>query len=228
MSENKAAKVMRVVAIVFLSLSAVWTFLSGVGTSCVAFGAENYDSMAGIIPYKGLYQGFVFVTAAIGLALAVATRAFAKGRPWAYWGSIILLAVDAAVGWYHYTTSVNLRGSGAPANTRVYLALLTLVILLLLRIPSIWRGLPWGGNTQQKADGGAAGGGVALIVMGLGTIGAPIAFTSTHVLGGINWAHAFDLPLMIGGGIMVTAGLFLLLRREQAEKIIAADAVTMP
>lgn len=223
MTMNKGAKIMRVVAIVFLALSSAVTILSGVGTTCVAFGAEKYDSMTGIVPFKGLYQAFVFLTLLVGLAMLYATFAFARGKKWAYLGSIIILAISAVIGWVHYSYSLKLRGSGAPANMRVYVAVLTIIILLILRIPSIWRGLSFGGGDEKS--GGSAGVGAALIVLGLGAIVSPLIFTNTHILGGINWAHAFDLPMMLVGGLLVLGGGALILSHERARVAIADESL---
>ena len=52
----QGAKALRGVAITLMGLTLVFTLLGGVGTTCVALGAEKYDSMALLVPYKPLYQ----------------------------------------------------------------------------------------------------------------------------------------------------------------------------
>lgn len=227
MAGNRLARTLRVVAIVMLSITAVWTVLSGVGTSCVAFGAEKYGSMAAIVPYKGLYQAFVFLTAAVGLAAIVATVGFARGKRWAYPGALLILAVGLVIGGVHMYYSNMLRGSSAPANLRVYLSVLTIAVLLILRIPSIWKGLSFGGS---GAGGSAATpGALAMIAGGLAAITTPLWATPTHVFDGQNWARVIDAPLMAIGGLLVAGGATLLasrLRMPAARRRAAAAAVS--
>ena len=44
-------KFLRFIGIVFMGLTAAFTILGGVGTTCVALAAEKYDSMLAIAPY---------------------------------------------------------------------------------------------------------------------------------------------------------------------------------
>lgn len=210
------AKILRVVAIVLLSLTAAITLISGVGTTCVAFGAENYDSMAALVPYKGVYQAFVFLTSAVAVALIVATVAFARGRRWAYPGSLIILLIGAVIGIIHTSLSASLRGSGAPANVRVYASLLTLGMLLILRLPAIWQWLDHGEDDPDIFARPAAG--TAMIVAGVAMLIAPLWATPTHILDGINWAHAFDLPLLASGSLLMLGGV-VLLRKARAIRV---------
>ena len=70
----QGAKALRGVAITLMGLTLVFTLLGGVGTTCVALGAEKYDSMALLVPYKPLYQVLVVVSLTVGVAVTV-TRA---------------------------------------------------------------------------------------------------------------------------------------------------------
>jgi len=206
--KNKLAKVLRIVTIVLLSITAAWTVLSGVGTTCVAFGAEKYESMAAIVPYKGLYQAFVFLTLAVGAAAIAATIAFARGKRWAFGGLLGILAAGIVVGGVHMYYSNMLRGSSAPANLRVYLSVLSIAALLVLRIPGIWKALDFGAGKPGSVSNlpGAA----AMIAGGITALSAPWWATPTHVLDGTNWAHFIDGPLMGVGAALILIGLGML------------------
>ncbi len=221
---NKLAKVLRVIAVVMLGLTAAVTLLSGVGTTCVAFGAEKYESMAGIVPYKPLYQAFVFLTIAVGVAAIVVTVGFSRGQRWSYGGSLLILMIGILVGGTHMYFSNMLRGSSMPADMRVYLSVLTMALLLALRIPGVWQGLDWRDGGGRS---GMAAGGTALIVAGLATLSAPLWATPTHVFDGRNWAHFIDAPLLIGGGILLLAGLGVLLAGRALVSERAAQPVSV-
>ncbi len=83
MSEpTKFGKFLRIVGLILLSLTAIFHLMGGIGTTCVALGAEKYDSMAGIIPFKWLNQLFVVVTIAIAVYAIRATIRFARSKPY--------------------------------------------------------------------------------------------------------------------------------------------------
>ena len=76
-------KIVRIIAIVLLGLTAVMTLLGGAGTSCAAFSPEEFE-MEELIPYQWLYQVLVVTTVAAGLAGFWVTFAFVRGRKNAY------------------------------------------------------------------------------------------------------------------------------------------------
>jgi hypothetical protein len=47
------AKILRILGIIFMGITAIFTLMAGIGTTCVAFAAEKFSaSMALIAPYK--------------------------------------------------------------------------------------------------------------------------------------------------------------------------------
>ena len=46
------SKILRGIAVTLMGIAVAITLLAGVGTTCVAIGAENYESMAALVPYK--------------------------------------------------------------------------------------------------------------------------------------------------------------------------------
>lgn len=202
------AKILRIVAIVLLGLTAVITVLSGIGITCAAFAAEKYgDTLAPLIPYKWLYQIFVVVTLAIGIAAIVGTVGLILRKHWAYSAAIITLVVGIVAGGIHIYTSRTLRGGSMPNDIRVYAAVLTLLVLLVLRIPGLWSHLGLGGD---KPGSVAKPTGATLIVMGMATLSTPLWVGTTHILVGYNWVNVLLGPLVVGGIGMVLLGMGLL------------------
>ena len=136
--ESGLAKFLRFIGILFMGLTAVVTVLAGVGTSCVAFAPTNWgESMAKIAPMQWLYILYVIVTIAIGVLGIRAVVLLAKGRQGAYKAALFALVLGLIVGVIHMITSRNLRGSSMPVDGIVYITVLTLIIFLVFRIPTI-------------------------------------------------------------------------------------------
>ena len=119
-------KILRVIAIILFGMTAAFHLLGGAGTSCVAFAAEKFDSMAGIVPYKWLFQLFVVVEIAVSVYGVWALIGLAKGKAKSYRNAIIFLVIILIVTGIHMAASQSLRGASAPNNMRVYFTILTL------------------------------------------------------------------------------------------------------
>ncbi len=52
-------KILRIIGIVLLGVTAVITLLGGIGTTCVALNAANYEGMEAIAQYQWLYIFYV-------------------------------------------------------------------------------------------------------------------------------------------------------------------------
>ena len=65
--QQRPSKLGRIVALILMGLTVFVTLMGGIGTTCVALGAENYDSMVGLVPYKPLYQVLVVLSVAAGI-----------------------------------------------------------------------------------------------------------------------------------------------------------------
>jgi hypothetical protein len=78
--ERNLGVILRYVAIVLMSLTAAFTVLSGVGTTCVALAAEKFGSMSVLAPYKWLYMLFVIFTLAVGILGIRSSIMLIKGR----------------------------------------------------------------------------------------------------------------------------------------------------
>jgi hypothetical protein len=214
----KGAKIIRVLAIVLLGLTAVMTLLGGTGTSCAAFSPEKYE-MVELIPYQWLYQVLVVTTTAASLVGIWATYAFIRGRRNAYRDIIVFLVIGLVLGGVQMAASLNLRGKAAPTNVRVYLTAFTLLVFLLLRLPGIWTKI----NQAGKSEGPGTTAGLALFLGGLLTLTTPVWAGPTHMLNGSNLVFVFQYPLLLGGGVMTLIGITLLLRPRSKPQTVLVN-----
>src|SRR5512136_173697 len=69
--KNIFGKILRVLAIIFMAMTTFMNLMGGIGTSCAAFFTKNYPSFSALmepVDYRWLYQLFVVVTVAVGIA----------------------------------------------------------------------------------------------------------------------------------------------------------------
>jgi len=204
-------KTLRVIAIVFMAITAFFTLAGGLGTSCVAFNPTGFgEDMSKLAPFQWLYIVFVVVTTAIGVMGARAVFLLSKGRPNSYRYSVIALVLGAAVGIVHILVSRALRGKSMPVDAVVYTTVLTLAIFLILRIPRLWRGV---GGMGAGFDGGAGklGAAISLLICGALSLTVHVWAAPSHTWGGTNWAAAFLVTSTMFGWGLLLAGAALLL-----------------
>lgn len=203
-------KVLRFIGIVLMGLTAVFTILGGVGTTCVALAAEKYDSMVAIVPYKWLYVIFVIATVAIGVMMARAVVLLIKGRSNAYRYSLISLVLGFLVGGIHMAVSRSLRGSSMPVDAVVYTAVLTLIVFLIFRIPGVWEKVDF---ARARQDDSEKAGGAAAIVSGALVLTIQFWMAPSHTMnGGINYGDAYHAIMAVSGLALVLLGISLLAR----------------
>src|SRR4030043_678916 len=165
MSKKWWAKILRLIGIILMGLTAVFTIMGGAGTTCVALNPTGYgDKFAGIAPYQWLYLLFVVVTLAFGVMGARAVYLLIRNRPNAYRYSIIALTGGSIVGVIHIIVSRLLRGGSMPVDMVTYMNIFTLVVFLIFRIPSLWQEIGFGKPGAVLIAGTA--GGLASIICG--------------------------------------------------------------
>lgn len=196
-------KILRIIGIILLGVTAVITLLGGIGTTCVALNAANYEGMEAIAQYQWLYILYVLSGIVIGVLGIWVAVALVRGKPHAYRNALIVLVAGLLVGMLHMTTSRALRGSSMPKDFIVYATGLTLIIFLLFRIPGIWRRM----NLDDHDDSAAGlGAGAALIVGGIATLTVQLWAGPTHLINGVNYADVWHTPLTIIGWLAVLLG----------------------
>ncbi|MBL7161493.1 MAG: hypothetical protein ISS57_02730 [Anaerolineales bacterium] len=204
-------KFLRFIGILFMGLTAALTILSGVGTTCVALDAAQYEGMEAIAQFQWLYIFYVLAAVAIGVMGVRATISLVRGKDKAYRDALIALVLGIITGGIHMATSRALRatGSSMPLDFIVYATVLTLIIFLLFGIPKLREIV----NFERESDNvSGAAGGMTAIVAGMLFLSVHMWAGPTHIFDGVNLADAFHTAMMISGGAFVLLGIGLLSR----------------
>jgi len=210
----KWGKILRAVAVIAAALAAAFTLIGGAGTSCVAFQADTYGrAFAAFVPYMPVYQLFVYINAVTGIVGLWLTYRLVRGGHRAYAGIVAILClylVTAGVQmWYSSTLKEVSFFDTAPNSMRFFVYALTLIVLLLVKLPGIRDKVdfsaPW-----RNPKSGAAAGGLAAIAIGALTLATPAWASANHLLGGENLVYVMIVPLTVIGGLALAIGLGLL------------------
>jgi len=205
-------KTLRVVGIILMGITAAFTLMAGVGTTCVAVAAKNFGPrMAVIAPYSWLYILFVIITTAVGVYMIKALISLIKKKPNGYRETILSLLAGIIIGVIHMIVSRSLRGSSMPTDGVVYVTILTLIIFGVFKIPGIWNEINLDGSKSDDVNRIAAA--FTLLLSGLAVLTAPFWGESTHVFipGGENWANAWPIQMNLIGTLLLISGLMTLL-----------------
>lgn len=209
-------KVLRFIAILFLSISALFNIAGGAGTTCVAVAPTKWPAFEGIARMQALYILYVVVTLGFGVMMVRGVTLLVKGRSNGYRYALISLLGGIAVGILHIATSRALRESGSsmPVDGVVYTTVLTLVIFLVLRLPGVWQKVNFSRASGAERD---ITGGAAAIVCGLLSLAIPTLVASTHTIAGVNYGAAFQLTTTgVGCGLLlVGVGMVWKARRDR-------------
>jgi len=209
MADKWWVKVLRLLGIVLMGLTAVFTLLGGAGTSCVAINPNGFGgSFSGIAPFQWLYIIFVVVTFAFGVMGARAVLLLIRNRSNSYRYALIALVGGTVIGVIHMLVSRSLRGSSMPVDMVTYTNILTLGIFLIYRFPGLWEQIGYGRPVPSNPTGMA--GGLTAIISGV--IGLTIQYWMgpTHTIGGVNYADVWHLAFQVSGWALVVAGVALL------------------
>lgn len=206
---------LRTLLVILMALTAIITLLGGVGSTCVAFNAEQYPGFKGLAPYKSILQILVYLSVLSAIAMIVVTYWTARASKWFYIGALITLLIGggAAAVQMYYSSSV--RGisffAAAPTNVRLYITVATLIAFVIVRLPGIWNKL--GSGSDQRGNLSTPTG-LALIVAGAAMVSAPWWASPEHVSEGINYVNTLGVLLTIDGLAMIFAGGLLLSARR--------------
>ena len=205
------AKFLRFLGIVLMGLTAGFTLLGGIGTTCVALNPTGFsESMALLAPYQWLYILFVLAGIALGVFGIYATILLVKGAEKAYRYTMYVLVGGTVIGILHMFVSRALRGKSMPVDAVVYTTILTLILFLILRIPYIWQGVDF---TRGNSRANLPAGGAAAILVGLLALSIQLTMGATHTWDGVNYADAFNTTmtgigaacLLLGAGTILKA-----------------------
>lgn len=206
-------KFLRFIGILFLSVSALFNIAGGAGTTCVALNPKGYGpKFAGIAQFQWLYILYVLVTVAFGVMMVRAVVLLIKGRDNAYRYSLIALIGATVVGVIHIITSRALRGSSMPVDGVVYATVLTLVIFLIFKIPSVWEKVDF---TKARKKDSETSGGAAAIVVGVLSLTIQYLMAPTHTINGVNYGDAFHLTMTVVGVGLLVLGVGSIVRAQR-------------
>ena len=200
---KKRYQALRIGAIVVFGLTVAFALLGGIGSSCVAFGAENYESMAGIVPYKWLYQALVVITIGLGVYGIWVTVELVRRGPRAYRDALIFLGGAVLAAGIQMFASRALRGKSQPNDVRLYWSIFVLAMFLLLRGLGAWEKL---NSERGKGKAARPAAGMAIVLGGLMALTVPVWAGPTHTFEGVNLAEAFHQTLNPAGWVMVIGG----------------------
>lgn len=169
----------RIAALVLMGLIVFFTLTGGIGTTRAALGAENYESMARLVPYKPLYQVLVVISIAAGISGILVMISLVRGGAYAYRNAIIVLVGGAVTSGIQTAVSQSVRGSSAPATVQFAVTVFTLIVFLLFLLPPLWRKMRF--DQPLKGNAARTAGGASFAVRGLLTLRAPLWGVQTHM-----------------------------------------------
>ena len=196
-------KILRILAILFMSIAVALTLLGGIGSTCAAFLTENFASMSPLLPYRWLYQLLVVISVLAGVWGIRALIGLVKGKPWAFRETILVLVIGGASALIQIITSRTLRGSSMPTDVRLYATILALIVFLILRLPGVWEKVQF--NRHENLKGAA--GGLAMINLGLMALTVHLWAGPSHMLDGLNYANVWNLPMTVAGASLMFLGI---------------------
>jgi hypothetical protein len=210
MADKWWSKVLRLVGIILMGLTAAFTILGGAGTSCVAINPNGFGGgFSGIAPYQWLYILFVVVTLAFGVMGARAVLLLIRNRTNSYRYALIALIGGTVVGVIHMLVSRSLRGSSMPVDMVTYINILTLGVLLIFRFPGLWEQIGYGKPVKTTPTGMT--GGMTAIVCGAICLTIQYWMGPTHTIGGVNSADGWHTAFQVTGWSLVLFGSVLLI-----------------
>lgn len=220
-------KILRVLAIILLGMTAAMNLLGGAGTFCAAFSNNVGYRMAfkAIMDYRWIYQIVMVTTILTGIAGVVALINLLKGKPGVYRLIMIILIIGTILGGTQYFTSMALRGKATPANVKFFTNLVTLVYFMIFLIPGIKDKVDFS-KPSDKSETNSAGGMVAFLA-GITTLTIFSWAGPSHTFFGENWVFVFEWPLIVIGTLLIVGGFVVVLREVLQQVAKQSETVDM-
>ena len=205
-------KTLRIIAIIFMGLTAAMNTVSGVGTSCAAFLTKDYPPFWDILvaELQWLWQSFVFVTLLIGLAGIWSVVQLVRGKSNAYRNAMILLVLGTIVNGIHVYYSQIILGSVIPVAITLLTNVITLVLFIIFGTPGLRDQIMFDGEGDPIS--GATASGLTAILVGIILLSTSSWAGPSHTFAdGVNLVNVLRVPLLAGGSILTIGGLATLL-----------------
>jgi len=201
----KTTRIIWIVALVALGMATAMNLLGGIGTVCAAFLTEKFPPMRVLLDYQWLYQRMMLIRIGIGIVGIWATVGLFRGGPNAYRAAVAVLVAGTVLGELHMRASLELRGKMVPANVVFYINLFTLILFLILGLPSIGKYVSF--SRPRGRTEAAAAAGMAAMVVGVTILTVGLWVGDTHTFEGTDWTEAFQPWLSIAGVLFTGGGL---------------------
>jgi hypothetical protein len=201
----KSARILWIVAVVAMGMTAAMNLFGGIGTVCAAFLTENFPPMLVLMDYQWLYQRLMLITIGVGIAGASVTFALFRGGPNVYRNALIVLVVGTVLGELHTRASLELRGKMVPANVKFYINLFTLILFVILGLPSVRNRISFA-SPRGKIEAAAAGG-MAAFIVGAMMLSMPMMVGDSHTFEGTDWTDVLQPWMSIAGVLFAAGGL---------------------
>lgn len=202
---SKSGKVWRIIAIVFMGLTAAMNILGGAGTVCAAFLTKKYPPMWVFMDYQWLYQILMITTIIIGVAGIWSTVGLARGGKDVYKWALNILIIGTILGGTQYFASLAIRGEAVPANVKFFTNIAALILFLLLKLPGIRDKVDFSKPSSKSEN--AMSGGLAAFISRLVVLTVFIWAGPSHTYMGENWVEKFTAPILISGILLTVGGL---------------------
>jgi hypothetical protein len=220
---------LRMLLVVMMALATIMTLLGGIGSTCVAFNAEQYPPLfSKLVPYKPILQILVYVSILVGAAMIWVTYWTARANKWFFLSALITLigGGGAAAVQMYYSSSV--RGipffSAAPTNIRLYITLAALIVFVLIRFTPWWNKI---GSPSNIPGSPMAAGGASLIVTAIVILTTPFWAGDSHIIDGYNFILALETPLLVDGIVLLMIGIGMVAYELKRKRVNQTHAVTI-
>lgn len=207
---SKLGKVLRVIAIVFMGLSAAMNIFSGAGTTCAAFLTKDFPPYWVLITsgVQWLFQTFVVLTLLIGILGIWAVIQLVRGQKNAYRNALILLILGTIVNGVHVYASNQYLDNIMPIAVTFILNLFTLIYFLILKIPGLKEKVDF--SKANDANDRELASGVTAVVVGIVALAMPLWAGPSHMFEGGNYLDD-GMQYVIFAGVALTLGGALLI-----------------
>ena len=206
---SKLGKILRIIAIVFMGLTAAMNIFSGAGTTCAAFLTKDFPPYWVLITsgVQWLFQTFVVFTLLFGLLGIWAVIQLVRGKENAYRNALILLILGTLVNGVHVYASNHYLDNIMPIAVTFFLNLITLIYFLILKIP----GLKVNFSRANDANDKEMASGMTAIIAGIVALTMPVWAGPTHMFDGGNYINDYLVYVNFAGVALTLGGVTLIL-----------------
>ena len=222
----KSARILWIVAVVAMGMTAAMNLFGGIGTVCAAFLTKNFPPMLVLLDHQWLYQRMMLITIAIGIAGASATFRAVSGWPQCLSQRFAGADRRRGVGRAARACLAGAARQDGSGQHQVLHQPVHAGPVPDLGLLSIRSGISFSKPRRNEA---AAAGGMAALIVGITMLTMPWV-GSSHTYEGTDWTGVLQPGLSIVGLAFTAGGLGVFLKAlaaviRQPEPAILAHEV---